>query len=47
MTNKCKSCKKNYNILCEDGNCYYCFIKKYKRSPKPQEYGGHQDKKAK
>ncbi len=38
MTKKCKTCKRYYNILCTDGNCYYCFTIKYRRSP-TLEYG--------
>lgn len=35
---KCKRCKNNFNILCKDGNCYYCFTEEYGRSP-TIEYG--------
>lgn len=38
MAQECKTCKKRYNILCTDGNCYYCFTKKHGKSP-DKEYG--------
>jgi len=38
MKQQCKNCKKNYKILCTDGNCYFCFTKKHGRSP-TIEYG--------
>jgi len=39
MTQKCKTCKKNYNIVCIDGNCYYCFIGKNGVAPTKKQYG--------
>ena len=50
MTQECKTCENNFNILCTDGNCFYCFTYKHGRSPTQKEYGnpnvkGDKDKK--
>jgi len=39
MKQQCKKCEENYNILCNDGNCYYCFIKEHGVSPTQKQYG--------
>jgi len=38
MKQQCRKCKKNYNILCTDGNCFYCFTKEHGKAPN-KEFG--------
>ncbi len=39
MTQKCKTCKNNFNILCNDGDCYSCFTYKHGVAPTQKQYG--------
>jgi len=29
MTEKCKDCPRRFNVLCDDGRCWYCFRDKW------------------
>ena len=44
-TQKCIDCKKNFNILCDDGRCWFCYKFKWKKLPDTGCYAVGKEKK--
>lgn len=41
MKQACNKCHKHYNILTNEGICFYCHVDKYGIAPNKKQFGGH------